>query len=52
VNVLRGLPGHPLHPPLTDATIGAYTVATGFAVLGARSLRAKLAELATAADPL
>jgi uncharacterized membrane protein len=27
----RGLPGHPLHPPLTDATIGAYT----FAVLAA-----------------
>ena len=29
----RGLPGHPLHPPLTDATIGAYTAATvmGFA---------------------
>ncbi|HEY7016971.1 MAG TPA: DUF2231 domain-containing protein [Gaiellaceae bacterium] len=24
----RGLPGHPIHPPLTDATIGAYTVAT------------------------
>jgi len=24
----RGLPGHPLHPPLTDATIGAYTAAT------------------------
>lgn len=23
----RGLPGHPLHPPLTDATIGAYTFA-------------------------
>jgi len=23
----RGLPGHPLHPPLTDATIGAYTAA-------------------------
>jgi uncharacterized membrane protein len=23
----RGLPGHPLHPPLTDATIGSYTVA-------------------------
>src|ERR1041385_892348 len=21
----RGLPGHPIHPPLTDATIGAYT---------------------------
>jgi uncharacterized membrane protein len=24
----RGLPGHPLHPPLTDAAIGAYTFAT------------------------
>jgi len=29
----RGTPGHPIHPPLTDATIGAYTAATalGFA---------------------
>jgi uncharacterized membrane protein len=27
----RGLPGHPIHPPLTDVTIGAYT----FAVVGA-----------------
>src|SRR6266511_6143560 len=26
--VWRGLPGHPLHPPLTDATIGIYTFAT------------------------
>jgi uncharacterized membrane protein len=25
--LIRGFPGHPLHPPLTDATIGAYTVA-------------------------
>jgi len=25
--LVRGLPGHPLHPPLTDATIGAYTFA-------------------------
>ena len=24
----RGLPGHPLHPPLTDAVIGTYTFAT------------------------
>ena len=24
----HGLPGHPIHPPLTDATIGSYTVAT------------------------
>lgn len=31
--LIRGLPGHPLHPPLTDATIGTYTAATvlGFA---------------------
>jgi uncharacterized membrane protein len=31
--LIRGLPGHPLHPPLTDATIGAYTAAVvmGFA---------------------
>jgi uncharacterized membrane protein len=33
VNLLRGLPGHPLHPPLTDATIGIYTAATAFALL-------------------
>jgi uncharacterized membrane protein len=26
--LIRGLPGHPLHPPLTDATIGIYTFAT------------------------
>ena len=25
--LIRGLPGHPLHPPLTDATIGTYTFA-------------------------
>jgi uncharacterized membrane protein len=25
---IRGLPGHPLHPPLTDVTIGSYTFAT------------------------
>jgi uncharacterized membrane protein len=29
--LIRGLPGHPLHPPLTDATIGTYTVATALA---------------------
>ena len=29
--LLKGLPGHPLHPPLTDATIGAYTAATALA---------------------
>jgi uncharacterized membrane protein len=29
----RGTPGHPLHPPLTDATIGAYTFATAAALM-------------------
>jgi uncharacterized membrane protein len=29
----RGLPGHPIHPPLTDATIGTYTFATAAVVL-------------------
>jgi uncharacterized membrane protein len=33
--LLKGLPGHPLHPPLTDATIGIYTGATAFGVLSA-----------------
>jgi uncharacterized membrane protein len=31
--LIEGLPGHPLHPPLTDATIGTYTFATLAAVL-------------------
>jgi uncharacterized membrane protein len=31
--LVRGLPGHPIHPPLTDATIGAYTFATVAGVL-------------------
>ena len=33
MNPLRGFPGHPSHPPLTDATIGAYTFATIAAIL-------------------
>jgi uncharacterized membrane protein len=32
--LLHGLPGHPLHPPLTDATIGMFVLTTGPAVLG------------------
>jgi uncharacterized membrane protein len=31
--LFRGLPGHPLHPPLTDVAIGTYTFATIAAVL-------------------
>jgi uncharacterized membrane protein len=30
--LIRGLPGHPIHPPLTDVTIGAYTFATAAAL--------------------
>ena len=33
MNPLRGFPGHPSHPPLTDAAIGAYTFATVAAIL-------------------
>jgi uncharacterized membrane protein len=33
--LIKGFPGHPLHPPLTDATIGIYTGATVFGVLSA-----------------
>jgi uncharacterized membrane protein len=32
--LLHGLPGHPLHPPLTDATIGMLVLASALAVLG------------------
>jgi uncharacterized membrane protein len=31
--LIKGLPGHPLHPPFTDATVGIYTFATVSAVL-------------------
>jgi uncharacterized membrane protein len=31
--LVKGLPGHPLHPPLTDLTIGTYAFATIGAVL-------------------
>jgi uncharacterized membrane protein len=33
--LVKGLPGHPLHPPLTDATIGIYTTAALAGVLSA-----------------
>jgi uncharacterized membrane protein len=31
--LVKGLPGHPLHPPFTDATIGIYTAATILGIL-------------------
>jgi uncharacterized membrane protein len=36
--LIKGLPGHPLHPPLTDATIGIYTFATIAAFLDVLSI--------------
>ena len=35
VDLVRGFPGHPSHPPLTDASIGAYTVGVAMLILGA-----------------
>jgi uncharacterized membrane protein len=32
--LVKGFPGKPLHPPLTDASIGAYTVGVAMLVLG------------------
>jgi uncharacterized membrane protein len=36
--LVKGLPGHPLHPPLTDITIGTYTFATIAAILDVTNL--------------
>lgn len=33
VGLLRGFPGHPSHPPFTDAAIGAFTIGTILVVL-------------------
>src|SRR5919108_3179132 len=35
IRLLKGWPGKPSHPPLTDASIGAYTVGVAMLVLGA-----------------
>jgi uncharacterized membrane protein len=35
---LQGYPGHPSHPPLTDVSIGACTIAAALLVLGAAGL--------------
>jgi len=35
LRLFRGFPGKPLHPPLTDAAIGSYTVGTAMLILGA-----------------
>ena len=35
LDLIRGFPGKPLHPPLTDVAIGAYTVGVTMLVVGA-----------------
>jgi uncharacterized membrane protein len=35
IQPIKGWPGKPSHPPLTDASIGAYTVGVAMLVLGA-----------------
>ena len=37
-DLVKGLPGHPIHPPLTDVTIGTYTFATVAGILDVTSL--------------
>jgi uncharacterized membrane protein len=44
--LIKGLPGHPLHPPLTDVTIGTYTFATVAALLNVIGLVDKSAAVA------
>ena len=34
VELVRGMPGHPLHPPFTDAVIGMFALAAGLAIIG------------------
>jgi uncharacterized membrane protein len=36
--LVKGLPGHPLHPPLTDLTIGTFSFATIAAILDVTGL--------------
>jgi uncharacterized membrane protein len=39
IDLVKGSPGKPLHPPLTDASIGAYTVGVAMLVAGALGLQ-------------
>jgi uncharacterized membrane protein len=34
ISLVKGFPGKPSHPPLTDVAIGAYTVGVAMLVLG------------------
>ena len=39
LRLVKGSPGKPLHPPLTDASIGAYTVGVAMLIAGAAGLQ-------------
>lgn len=39
IDLVKGSPGKPLHPPLTDASIGAYTVGVAMLLAGALGLQ-------------
>ncbi|MFL5894556.1 MAG: DUF2231 domain-containing protein [Thermoleophilaceae bacterium] len=39
IRLLKGYPGKPLHPPLTDASIGTYTVGVAALVAGKAGLQ-------------
>lgn len=39
IDLVKGAPGKPLHPPLTDASIGAYTVGVAMLLAGALGLQ-------------
>ena len=41
IDLIKGFPGHPTHPPLTDASIGTYTVGVAMLVAGAAGLEEK-----------
>src|SRR5215212_10234700 len=38
MDLVRGFPGKPSHPPLTDVSVGAYTAGVVMLVLGALSV--------------
>src|SRR5918996_4945155 len=39
LRLIKGAPGKPLHPPLTDVSIGAYTAGVAMLVAGAAGLQ-------------
>jgi hypothetical protein len=48
----HGLPGHPIHSPLTDVTVGAYTFATIAAFIRVVGITTHNEPAARAAPPI